>query len=216
MTTQSVIFLSLVAVSCSTLVQCSRQFRKRVLLRRVIAAANLFAVPAMQLRASGDTASMGLDFSNPGVTLLSILLFSGMAVAVNKYAEPDTNSYPQLKAPRWTPRLFVMNGTTWILYLLPYELLFRGFLFFSCLEDYPLWLACTINIVIYALSHLPKGIKETLLCIPFGLLLCMLTWYTGNIWSAVFIHIALALSNEYYAVNSIRTKKQLDYALTSE
>jgi membrane protease YdiL (CAAX protease family) len=216
MAMQSEIIVSVVAVAWSTILQCSRSFRERVLLRRVIAAVILFALPGIQLRASGDAANMGLYFSNPAVTLLTMLLFSAFAVAVNKSAEPDTSAYPQLKEAHWTPRLFVMNGTTWILYLLAYELLFRGYLFFLCLEHYPLWVACTINIVIYSLSHLPKGIKETFLCIPFGLLLCMLTWYTGNIWSAVFIHIALALSNEYYAVDATRRKRQLDYAFRSK
>lgn len=216
MAMQSEVLLSVMAVAWSTLLQCSRPFRKRVLVRRVIAALILFAVPGVQLRSSGDMANMGLNFSNPGITLLSVLLFSGLAVAVNKYTEPDTRVYPQLRKAQWTPPLFIINGTTWILYLVAYELLFRGYLFFSCLEHYPLWLTSTINVIIYSLSHLPKGIKETLLCIPFGLLLCMLTWYTGNIWSAVFIHIALALSNDYYAVAATKREKQPHYAFRSK
>lgn len=209
---QTSVFISVVAVALSTLVQFSRPFRNIVLLRRVIAALILSVPPGIHLLAAGETTDIGWRLSNPGVTLLSSLLFSGIAVAVNRYSEADTGVYPQLRVEQWTPRLFLLNGITWILYLLPYEFLFRGFLFFRCLEVLPLWLACSVNIAIYAMFHLPKGIKETLLCVPFGLLLCLLTWYTGNIWSAVAIHIALALSNEYYAIAAIRRIKQSDYA----
>src|SRR5690348_15042200 len=150
MAMQLQIILSVVAVSFSTILQCSRPFRERVLLRRVIAALILFALPGIQLRATGDAANLGLYFTSPAVTLLTTLLFSCIAIAVNKYAEPDTTAYPQLREAQWTSRLFVMNGTTWILYLLAYELVFRGYLFFHSLELYPLWLACAINVVIYS------------------------------------------------------------------
>lgn len=210
------IILSILSVSLSTLVQFSRLFRNSVLLRRVIAAVILFILPGIYLLALGDDADMGLYLTKPDLTFLSTLLFSGIAVAINKYAEADTRVYPQLRVARWTPRVSVINALTWILYLLAYEILFRGFLLFHCLEVFPVWQACSINVVIYAVYHLPKGIKETLLCIPFGVLLCVITVYTGNIWSAVVIHIALALSNEYYAVEAMRRKKQSDYAYRSE
>lgn len=209
------VFISILAVTFSTVVQFSRPFRRRVLLRRLIAAVILSIPPAIYFLAP-DTRDIGQHLTEPGLTLLSTLLFSGIAVGVNRYSEADTRVYPQLRVSHWSPRLFLLNGITWILYLVPYELLFRGFLFFHCLEVFPLWLACSVNIAIYAMSHLPKGIRETLLCVPFGLLLCLLTWYTGNIWSAVAIHISLALSNEYYAIAAIRRKKQSGYAYTAE
>jgi membrane protease YdiL (CAAX protease family) len=200
----------------STLVQFASLFKNSVLLRRVIAAVILFAVPGIYLLTSVDDIDVGLHLTKPGLTLLSMFVFSGIAVGVNKYSEVDTRSYPQLRVAHWTPRVFAVNAFTWIFYLFSYEFLFRGFLFFHCLAVFPLWQTCSINVVIYAVYHLPKGIKETLLCVPFGVLLCILTAYTGNIWSAVVIHIALALSNEYYAVEATRRKKQSDYVFGSE
>ena len=60
--------------------------------------------------------------------------------------------------------------------------------------------AMVLNTILYALAHLYKGRMETLGSVPVGVLLCYLTFLTGNIWTAVVIHCLMALSNEWFSI----------------
>ena len=62
-----------------------------------------------------------------------------------------------------------------------------------------------VNTIIYSLAHVPKGNREALAAIPFGIILCYLTIKTETIWIAVFVHLALALSNDYFALAESKT-----------
>lgn len=115
--------------------------------------------------------------------------------------KPETlQQYPQMRISDWTRRRFAINVIGWVLYLFAYEYLFRGILLFSLYEVFGFWIAVAVNISLYSLAHFPKGSSETLGAIPFGLILCLVTLLTGTILFAVFLHISLALSTEYFAI----------------
>jgi membrane protease YdiL (CAAX protease family) len=90
----------------------------------------------------------------------------------------------------------------WAIYLLGDEFLFRGILFFSGIDILPLWLNITINCILYAVAHLPKGKLEIIASLPFGVVLCLISYYTGNFWAAWLIHLTLALSNSLIAIKA--------------
>ena len=108
--------------------------------------------------------------------------------------------YPQMRILYWTPKILVVSGISWIAFLLGYEFLFRGFLLYASLEVMEPWAAIALNCTIYAFAHFYKGPGEAFGAIPLGVLLCYLTLYTGNIWSAVVIHSVMALSNEWFSI----------------
>lgn len=115
--------------------------------------------------------------------------------------KPDNYKiYPQIRINNWTSKLIIMNSISWICYLFAYELLFRGILLTACIPAMGIWPAIAVNITIYSCTHIPKGINEALATIPFGIVLCVLTILTGNLWTAIFTHVILALSNDYFAV----------------
>ena len=91
------------------------------------------------------------------------------------------------------------NTVTWFGFLLAYEFLFRGILFFSVYKAWGFWPSVSINSVIYALVHFPKSTRETLGAIPFGFLMCYITYATGSIWAAFGIHLVMAIANDYFA-----------------
>jgi membrane protease YdiL (CAAX protease family) len=107
--------------------------------------------------------------------------------------------YPQIRATEWTKQTFIHEYTSWIAYLLAYELLFRGFLLFALYRVSGAWVASMVNVALYAIAHIPKGQKEAIGAIPLGLLLCYLTLRTGDIWIAVVVHIILAISNSFFS-----------------
>ncbi len=110
--------------------------------------------------------------------------------------------YPQIRAKIWNLNLLIMNTLSWALYLLAYEFTFRGILLWTCARTLSIWPAIMVNTAMYTLAHLPKGAKETLGAIPFGIVLCCITFSTGTIWVAFFVHVVLALSNDYIALHA--------------
>ncbi len=151
-------------------------------------------------------------------SIIFIVVFSLLAVVVNglrKRSEKDLHVYPHIRVTRWTLPVTLINALTWMLYLLPYEYVFRGTLLNASLQSMQPWVAFGLNGLIYALAHAPQGRRETLASFPFGILLCVITSITGNFWSAYFIHVALALSNDYFAIRH-NTKMNFISTLTAQ
>jgi membrane protease YdiL (CAAX protease family) len=84
----------------------------------------------------------------------------------------------------------------WFVYLLLYELYFRGYLLFIAFPEMPLWMIVGFNVFLYSFVHVVKNRQQVLLSIPFGLVLVGITYYTGHIWFAFIIHLVLAIGFE--------------------
>lgn len=89
-----------------------------------------------------------------------------------------------------------MHALVFTIYLLCYEVYFRGYFLLYALRGEPLFWVIGYNCVLYAVVHMHKGRQQTLAAIPFGILLCMVTLWTGHIWFAFSIHVMLALGIE--------------------
>ncbi len=83
-----------------------------------------------------------------------------------------------------------------ILFLLAYEFYFRGVLLFGLIPLLGLFSAITVNTFLYALQHLFDSKKEFIGCIPFGIILCLLSYNTLSIWPAFILHATLAVIYE--------------------
>jgi len=144
----------------------------------------------------------GLGLGRTFYSLVWILGLGIIIITINFFnaRKPDSlEMYPQIRTKRWTNQIFFLNAITWIGYLFAYEFLFRGILLFDTLSI-GLIPAIVLNAAIYSLAHIPKGIKETIGSIPLGALLSYLTFESGTIWIAFFVHITLALSNDIFSL----------------
>ena len=83
-----------------------------------------------------------------------------------------------------------------ICYMVLYEVLIRGVLLNSLTDHLSVILAIAANTGIYAAMHLFKSVRESLLCLPTGVLLCWMTIATGSVWPAACFHLLVALSFE--------------------
>ncbi|MEM6648526.1 MAG: type II CAAX endopeptidase family protein [Bacteroidota bacterium] len=150
-----------------------------------------------------DLLDYGLGRSNPMLFTYWILALCALVIPLGILSgrKPTTQTvYPQVRAREWDLSLIVFNALTWAAYLFAYELLFRGILLAVCVPVMGVWPAIAINVVLYALAHLPKGPLETFGALPFGVVLCMSTLLTGTIWVAFVSHVALAWANDYAAL----------------
>ncbi len=103
--------------------------------------------------------------------------------------------YPEIGMSLWGAGTFAIHSGFWILYLVAYELLFRGILLFPLAAAVGPWPAIGINMALYSAVHIPKGAGEAVGALFLGLLLCIITLQTGSIIVAVLAHIALAVTN---------------------
>ncbi|MEN9699546.1 MAG: hypothetical protein RLZZ301_744 [Bacteroidota bacterium] len=143
---------------------------------------------------------------NTDTLLFSLLWTLGLSIIVIPLASFSAKkpknliNYPQIRAKVWTKRTLVLNLFGWFIYLFGYELMFRGWLLFPLIESYGVATAIAINIALYSATHIPKGLDETLGAIPLGLVLCLLTIQSGDIWIAVLVHVAMSWSNSLTAL----------------
>ncbi|HEY5690817.1 MAG TPA: CPBP family intramembrane glutamic endopeptidase [Cyclobacteriaceae bacterium] len=134
------------------------------------------------------------------ITIFISLVLSLLCIFFNarrKRSSKDRNNYAYLFHDSSNLNFSFYEIITWIIYLLPYELLLRGLLLPHYLIRYNLIIAVLVNSGLYAFSHIQQGKREATGAFIFGLILCLLTLISGNFWSAFLIHLVLALSNSF-------------------
>ena len=136
-------------------------------------------------------------------TLFSVAWITGLSLLVvflsyRSAGKPENLAhYPQIRSKIWTRNTALVNAAGWALYLLGYEFMFRGILLFPLADHMGIWPAIAVNTALYSATHIPKGFTEALGAIPLGLVLCLLTLASGTIWIALFVHLAMALTNSF-------------------
>jgi membrane protease YdiL (CAAX protease family) len=131
---------------------------------------------------------------------IPVAVFLVLVTWLGAKSEKNLEMYPQIRVSEWNRGLLLVSATSWITYLVGYEFMFRGFLLFSCLESFGYWPAIIINICLYSLFHIHKGPREAFGSLLFGFLLCYLTLHLGSFWFAIFVHVTMALSNEWFSL----------------
>lgn len=131
--------------------------------------------------------------------LIPLILITGYFAAQKS---GNLEQYPQIRAKQWTPAMVLLSSGSWVLFLIGYEFLFRGFVLHASLGLLEPGPAIALNCALYAFAHFYKGPGETFGAIPVGIILCYITLITGNIWSAVILHSIMALSNEWFSLRA--------------
>ena len=95
-----------------------------------------------------------------------------------------------------------------IMFLLLYEFFFRGILLYSFLEVTSPFLSIVLCTALYLLIHCFDSKAEFLGALPFGVILCLFTYYTNNIWMAFYIHVTLSMVYEFSLLQHFKLKNQ--------
>lgn len=163
----------------------------------------IFPAITMLVFGSQPVGFYGLFTLGPVNIWLIVLGLSFLILALNFFNSPREDNlemYPQIRKLEWSYFLIGGSAFTWFLYLCSYEFLFRGILLFSSLAVLSQAASISLNICIYALVHIPKGLKETVASIPFGIILCLISINSSSVWPAIILHTVLALSNEWLSL----------------
>ena len=170
-----------------------------VLFLGIFSAIIIMILPGLSLKDCG----LGFSFNSlpPWWAYLLVPLILGIGFFSSRNPR-NLAMYPQIRMREWTSGILVFSALSWIVFLIGYEFLFRGFLLHASLNIMPPIPAFALNLSLYALAHVYKGPGETYGAIPVGFILCYLTLVTGNIWSAVILHSVMALSNEWFSIKA--------------
>jgi membrane protease YdiL (CAAX protease family) len=107
---------------------------------------------------------------------------------------------PQLRVKNWCIRHIILSVAFWFVYIFGYEFFFRGVLWFLCYNAFGFWSALLINIILYSIIHLPKGIFMVTGSVPLGIVFCCLSSLTGSFYPAFIIHASMAITTELSSV----------------
>ena len=178
---------------------------KYVLFQKLTGVLFLGIIPLIFVLTTTDYSArdLGINLNHLSESLTYISIMGLMILLLNFFAgknQERLKDYPQMRIANWTTKILAINATGWILYLLAYEILFRGVLLFLCYDIFGFWPAVAINLGLYAATHIPKGAGETFGTIPYGLLLCFITISTGSILVAFATHLIMALSNDLFSI----------------
>ena len=142
---------------------------------------------------------------------LNILLFLSTVVIISAFIS-YYSAKKILKKKIEKSRYHIDQGwiyfTIRILFLLSYEFFFRGVLFFSLLEVNDIFIAILVCTFLYVLIHAFDSRAEIIGAIPFGIILCLFSYFTNSIWPAFIIHITLSGVYEVSIFNQL-TRKNL-------
>ncbi len=140
------------------------------------------------------------SLSSSGNTVWYIVAILALVTAVSSFISSKGTTVrqrsPQLRMDVWHLRHVLIAGLGWLFYIFGYEYFFRGILWFICLDAFGFFPALIINLILYAAVHVPKGRFMALGSIPMGIILCLLSYYTGSFYAAFIIHAVMAVTTE--------------------
>jgi membrane protease YdiL (CAAX protease family) len=143
---------------------------------------------------------------DPESTLFSLGCLFVLAIIIiplvikNAKKAENLKNYPQIRSKIWTRKTMLINLFGWFIFLLAYEFLFRGLLLFPLADSLGVWPAIAINSSLYAATHIPKGLVETVGALLFGTLICIITIISGSIWTAFMAHLIISWTNSITAL----------------
>lgn len=133
--------------------------------------------------------------------LIFILVLITLVISFYSSKSPQIRARsPELRIRDWYPVHIILSAAIWVIYLLGYEFLFRGALWFLCADAFGFWPALIINVTLYSLVHLPQGMKMAVGTIPVGILFCLLSSLTGSFLPAFIVHSFIAVSTEIFSL----------------
>ena len=151
----------------------------------------------------GGLAAHGLDLPAlaPTAAFLGLVLLVVLPVVALAARRPaQWAHYPQLRQDRWDVPAHLANAASWALYLLGYELYFRGVLTFVLVRELGAWPGLAVMTALYVAVHLPKPAGETVGTLPMGLVFGLTALASGSMWPVWLGHVLIAVTSDVAAV----------------
>ena len=182
----------------------------RIFRRRLLSMIIYFLVPWIVFACYGYSLkdvmnTLGISFSWSGEILKYVII--GILVTcilgyLNAKKDAGLESYPEMRVRFWTRYIFILSITSWIGYIITYELFYRGFLFHSFLHFFNnnLTLSIAATTALYTLTHYWKLNRITFFSLIWGILSCYMVYRLQSMWPAIIIHLFNCLFFEWWGI----------------
>ena len=164
----------------------------------------LFGLLFLSYKPDFVKALISFNFSN------SIAVIAGLIILVLTIILSKTSVNKVIANYHSVSNIYSGNGMVYFLlrsvFLFAYEIFFRGILLFTLIDVFGLILGIVICTLLYVLIHAFDSKAEILGAIPFGIVLCLLSYYTQSILLPFIIHIGLSLVYEVSLFNFLTLK----------
>jgi membrane protease YdiL (CAAX protease family) len=138
---------------------------------------------------NSDWLQLHTTFSTMDLTLILLTGATAFVVSTSAAHKALCQEAPVDLVVDSTETYLLLRG----LFLMCYEIFFRGVLLNFCITITTVPIAVVTNVVLYAIAHTFSTRQELIGSVPFGIVLCLLTLYTRSVWPAVIIHVMLGL-----------------------
>lgn len=164
----------------------------------------LFGLLFLSYKPDFVKALFSIDFSN------SIAVISGIIILVLTIILSKTSVKKVIANYQIISKVYSGNRMVYFVlrsaFLFAYEIFFRGILLFTLIDVSGLILGIVICTFLYVLIHAFDSKAEILGAIPFGIVLCLLSYYTQSILLPFIIHLSLSLVYEVSLFNFLTLK----------
>lgn len=146
----------------------------------------------------------GLNFKNFRMSMLltgaALIVMIPIIIIASRGSDFD-RVYPLFNIMRRGGWTFVIYQFYFLLFFIAWEYLFRGFMLFSFARHLKNpFIAVSLQAVIFTFAHLGKPEIETISSLFGGLILGIIIYRLKNIWPAVIVHFAIALTMDIMSV----------------
>ena len=128
----------------------------------------------------------------PGLQVLLPFLLVIFLSAYLSYSSVQKNMIQTRVTSQFSSYNALQYLFTRFIFLFFYEFFFRGVLFFNFLDSFGILLAIVFSTSLYVIIHAFDSKKELIGTVPFGIVLCLFTYFTNSIWYAFLIHLTLS------------------------
>lgn len=143
-----------------------------------------------------DDIGLALAFGIGTGAVLSPILFFQM------HRPGSTDEYPEAKGWNWTYERQVANAGAWLVYLLGYELFFRGLILGALVPVWGFWPAVAAIAGLYCASHLNKSAGELFGTVPMGIWFALGAFVSGTFFAPFLAHALIAIQSDSFAIRA--------------
>jgi membrane protease YdiL (CAAX protease family) len=161
------------------------------------------------MRGKFCTCSLGMNVHySQGVAVLTAFLLAIVLIVSWLYARSrfNNNTVVRCTGTKWKFISYLILAT----YAISIEFLFRGMLWHTWLNNGEASVALLVNMVVFALFYLPKGLRYAIASVPFSFALCILSLISHSFWPCAIVHIVLVISYEWFTIIFKREKVKLN------
>ncbi len=140
-----------------------------------------------------------------GGVVLWTLLPVGLALAftwVRSGARIPLEVYPDVRRAEWPLKRVMLNALFWILYVIGFEYLLRGYLLFPLVPELGIDGVIALNACVYALASSDEGPMKALGAFFMGIIFCMVALATHSFVIPLIMHIILRVGKDMRAVSA--------------